>query len=457
MSLAQKYARNLAAIYAAVGSFWVFLSDRVAHSITTNQEALTKFQTFKGLLFIILTTSLIYFLGKRGGKGIEAKTLSKRLHDNKLRNEKIFGQLGEVVLYLNPDNHEVVKCSSAITDVFGYSVEEVLGQKCSFFHLDSSNHEEFGRRYTEDIDRCGISRSQFPLKRKDGSTLEAELTLFNVEEVEPELGSFVVIIRDLTERSHLQAQLQQAQRMGSIGTMASGIAHEMNNPIMIISQYAELIQERMKDDDEISKGSAIIIKQVERVHAISNNLLGYARTDDNPKSVTLSLGEVIERSIELTQANLRHDSIQLELNYPDHCPSVQGYPHQFQQVIINLINNSKYALNERFPESNEDKRLIISLDTNGDSSKTFVVLTIEDHGIGMKQENIDRIFEPFYTTKPRGKGTGLGLWIIYEIVKKHQGRISVESEPNSFTKFVLSFPCSETSSAPQEENMVLRN
>lgn len=182
---------------------------------------------------------------------MEVALLKKQLQTTQTASQTIFTHLGEVVFQLNPETHQVVKCNSAVTTIFGYDPDAVIGRKCNMFHLNPEDQQAFETHYLSDLKEVGVGRSCFPLRHANGSILQTEITLFSLKDILPQDGSLVVIIRDLTERNAMQAQLQQNQKMESIGIMASGIAHEMNNPIMVINGYADLIQSVTGENTEI--------------------------------------------------------------------------------------------------------------------------------------------------------------------------------------------------------------
>jgi signal transduction histidine kinase len=273
------------------------------------------------------------------------------------------------------------------------------------------------------------------------------------------------------EREQMRAQLQQAQKLESIGTLAGGVAHEINNPIMGIMSYAQLILDRLGPDSPVSEYATEIGKETERVATIVKNLLGFARQDKESHHSPARPHDIVEATLSLTRAVMRHDQITLEVDVPTDLPQIKCRSQQLQQVIMNLLTNARDALNQRYPGPDEDKRIIISarmieksvnseplsvisyqssvarvdtdhcsLITDNSSFRRWLRLTVEDHGAGIPEDLRVRIFEPFFTTKPRDKGTGLGLSISHGIVKNHGGELRVESTVGEFTRFHVDLP-----------------
>ena len=235
------------------------------------------------------------------------------------------------------------------------------------------------------------------------------------------------------EKMELEMWLRQSQKLESIGTLASGVAHEINNPLMGIISYAELINDGL-EDESLKEFSAGIIEEGKRVEKIVKNLLSFARQDKESHSPAY-VRDIIDVSLSLLGSVLRKNQITLEMDVPEDLPKVRCRSQQIEQVIINLLTNAKDALNKRYQGYDENKVIRISVKPFEKEGIEWMRTTIEDHGTGMSPELIDRIFDPFFTTKTRDEGTGLGLSVSYGIVKEHMGELLVESEEGKFTSF----------------------
>ena len=250
----------------------------------------------------------------------------------------------------------------------------------------------------------------------------------------------VVAVDDITDlkkaeedKKNMFEQLRQQEKLKAIGTLASGVAHEINNPLTGVINYAQLINERVTDDC-IKEFSRAIIEQGYRMTNIVKSLLSFSCPQkDSPRPT--HIGEIVDASLSLIGSALRQDHIMVKKNIPEDLSLVTCYNHQIEQVMINLLTNARDALNCRYKGYHPDKIIKIAAGSFKHDGYEWVRTTVEDHGIGISEKIIDRVFEPFFTSKPVNEGTGLGLSVSYGIVKEHQGQFLVESEPGHFTRF----------------------
>lgn len=256
---------------------------------------------------------------------------------------------------------------------------------------------------------------------------------------EEDVSRLLVSFSDITNRKQaeqaqleLLAQLQQTQKLESIGTLASGVAHEINNPLMGMLNYAELIGDA--GDQTLKHRSQMILKEGNRIAKIVRNLLSFARQDQEEHSLA-AMVDIIDSSLSLVGSILRKDQITIELDIPDDLPTVKCRSQQIEQVVINLLTNARDALNVQYPEYDENKLIRIAVRTFEKDGVDWIRTTVEDHGPGISEQKSERIFDPFFTTKARHEGTGLGLSVSYGIVREHHGELTVESVPNEYTRF----------------------
>ena len=226
----------------------------------------------------------------------------------------------------------------------------------------------------------------------------------------------------------------QSQRIESIGTLAGGVAHEINNPINGIMNYAQLILDRLEKENPAAGFAQEILHETQRIAKIVRNLLTFARNEKQSHSPA-QLSDIVSSVLSLIQTVMRHDQIILELAIPENLPKIKCRSQQIQQVLMNLLTNARDSLNERYPGHSPAKKLRIAAEMISKQGRTFIRTTVEDSGTGIPPEILDRIFDPFFTTKPKETGTGLGLSISYGIVRDHGGELSVESEPGKYARF----------------------
>jgi signal transduction histidine kinase len=237
------------------------------------------------------------------------------------------------------------------------------------------------------------------------------------------------ILRDVSERTRLQEQLRRTERVAELGTLASGMAHEIGTPMNVILGRAEYLLDRVADEP-VKKGLQTIVAQVERITRVMNQLLTFARRKP-PQPVPVVMQEVIENSIEMFHERLSNHHVQVSMHIDPNCPRVVADSDQMNQVLINLIMNAVHAM----PEGG-------TLRFGLACERDIVKLTVSDTGNGIPKEAADKIFDPFFTTKEFGKGTGLGLTVVKGIVEEHQGSIQVESEEGKGTTFTINLPTS---------------
>jgi signal transduction histidine kinase len=256
---------------------------------------------------------------------------------------------------------------------------------------------------------------------------------------EEQIAAFVL---DITDRKRLEAQLRQQQKLEALGTLASGVAHEINNPINGIMNYAQLITDTAEPKSQTAEYAGEITHETERVATIVRNLLLFARQETQSHSPA-RIQDIVEQTLSLVRAVLQHDQITLTVDVPADIPLLKCRSQQIQQVVMNLLTNARDALNEKYPGYHEAKTLAVRAALFEQGGCPWLRLTVADQGRGISPEIQARIFDPFFTTKPRDKGTGLGLSISHGIVKDHHGVLHFETEPGIGTQFHLDLPVEE--------------
>jgi len=277
---------------------------------------------------------------------------------------------------------------------------------------------------------------------KDGSTVWTDTVISPVVGDDGQTLGILGVSRNMTarkraeeERLALEAQLRQSQKLESIGTLASGIAHEINNPLTGVINYADLIERRV-NDPELREFADGIKSEGLRMAEIVRGLLSFARQGTSEKRPE-RMADIVRASLMLIGALLRRDRIVLRQRIDEELPRVRCNAQQVEQVIINLLTNARDALNRRYPGEDEDKVIEIRIRRIERHGVPWVRTTVEDHGSGVPVDLLGRIFDPFFTTKPRDMGTGLGLSISYGIAQDHGGELTIESEEGTFTRFHL--------------------
>ncbi len=231
-----------------------------------------------------------------------------------------------------------------------------------------------------------------------------------------------------------QEQLLQSRKMASIGTFTSGIAHELNNPLNNISLTAESLMEEFLEmsEEEVSEMVMEILAQADRASQVVKNLLEFSRTE-RPLLLELSIDDVLDRTIKLIKNQIMVTGIHLRRENANDLPPIKGRSQDLQQAFINILLNSIQAMKDLTGDN------IITIRT-GPGPDGYLRIDFSDTGIGIKPDDMKQIFDPFYTTKPVGRGTGLGLSLVYGIIRTHGGYVEVKSEINSGTTFSVYLP-----------------
>lgn len=257
-----------------------------------------------------------------------------------------------------------------------------------------------------------------------------------------QVKSVMEVSTDITEKVLMQAQRMRANHLASIGELAAGVAHEINNPINGIINYAQILRNRTEEGSRERDVSERIIKEGERVAFIVKSLLSFARERKEEK-VPVHVSAILSDALSLTEVHLRKNAIGLTIQMPEELPRVRAHPQQVQQVFLNIINNARYALNEKYPQADPDKVFIIRGEERIADSRRYVCLVFEDHGTGIREDALGKVMIPFFTTKPVNIGTGLGLSISHGIISDHGGTIEIESREGQYTRVSVLIPAYE--------------
>lgn len=238
----------------------------------------------------------------------------------------------------------------------------------------------------------------------------------------------LILFDDITERSELERQLLQADKLSSIGLLAAGVAHEVNTPLAVISTYAQMLAKQVAGDDQKSRLLEKIAKQTFRASEIVNSLLNFSRTTTTD-FIEVNLNKVIQETLSLVEHQVQKAGVRIETHLDADLAPVNGNPNKLQQVFLNLFLNARDAM---------EKGGLLEISTRTEEGGVCVEVT--DTGHGIPEENIHRIYDPFFTTKSGRKGTGLGLSVTYGIIREHGGTIGVVNRPGGGTRFQLEFP-----------------
>jgi signal transduction histidine kinase len=265
---------------------------------------------------------------------------------------------------------------------------------------------------------------------------QGEIFLVHYYPIMDERGEVVSIVRnakDITAEKRVEQRIQHAEKLAALGQLAGGIAHEINNPLGVILCYADLLKGQLADFPQGFKDASTIEKHAVNCQRIVADLLEFARGQETERQPT-DLNPTIEEVVRMVEPQFRRQHCEIELDLKPGLPLVKIDANKMKQVYLNLVMNARQAIKDRG---------VIRIQTRYLPEAGKVHLIFWDNGIGISPEIIDRIFDPFFSTKKTGDGTGLGLSVSYGIVKDHGGDIQVESEPGQWTRFTIELPAED--------------
>jgi PAS domain S-box-containing protein len=327
--------------------------------------------------------------------------------------------------------------------LFGYPEEEILEQP--FERLLAPGFSQEILKETEGAARDeGRWEGELRYRSSDNRVFEGWCVATNLMDEGGRIAGYLHVIRDLTDRKHLELQLIQSEKMASVGELAAGVAHEINNPLSGILSNAEFLQEEIPEEEhERHEEIDEIVSNSERIRVIVRDLLSFSRQKDAEEFSLIQIGAVLEASLNLTGHQMELDNIRIQKDIPEDLPPAYGNTNKIEQVFINILSNARYALNQKYPEGHEEKILDIRASVVKREDKAHVRTEVTDRGIGIPSELIERVVHPFYTTKEQGKGTGLGMSISFNIIQDHQGALEYESAEGKYTRVIVDLPVME--------------
>ena len=320
--------------------------------------------------------------------------------------------------------------------------------------MRSSLHEEsLYEDVRETVSKGGTWAGDYPLRRKDGSVITVETTISPVRDADGTVVSRVVTCHDVTGQRLLEAQLRQSQKMEAIGTLAGGIAHDFNNILAAIIGFTEMVMDDVPLGNPMHRRLELVLKSGFRGRDLIRQILAFSRKAEYERG-PLSLSPLVKETLKLLRASLP-STVRMKTRMGTMSDVVFASPSEVQQVLMNLCTNAAHAMRETGGE------LTVALDeTEVDDASApalelppgkYAEMAVKDTGTGMEEAVMKRIFEPFFTTKEVGQGTGLGLSVVYGIVKALKGNILAESAPGEGALFRVLLPMADTGDASTEK------
>jgi PAS domain S-box-containing protein len=313
--------------------------------------------------------------------------------------------------------------NTRMEQLFGVARQDAVGRQLRSLLPEELAGEIAARGDAEQI--TGIYKQRL---HHQGKALTLNVSITPLVSKSAERIGRLLLFDDVTQRERMEEQMSQTEKLTSLGLLAAGVAHEVNTPLAVISNYIQMLAKQMPDGDPRQSIIEKIVKQTFRASEIVNNLLNFSRTGA-AEAVDIDVNRVVEETLSLVSHPLKTSQIQVVKHLGETLPAVRGSANKLQQVFLNLFLNARDAM----PGGG-------LLEVRTGAHNGSVEIEVVDTGAGIPREHIHRIFDPFFTTKASGRGTGLGLSVSYGIIKEHSGKIDVRSTPGKGTSFHVEFP-----------------
>ncbi|RME19555.1 MAG: PAS domain S-box protein, partial [Deltaproteobacteria bacterium] len=335
------------------------------------------------------------------------------------------------LIMVTDTNRQVLVYNETAARVLGFGKQEVLGQ--DLIRLVPPEDRDL---LTTEISRLiegkpSEAGMEIHLRNREGQLVQIVFHLALLKDHRGDADSIILVGQDLTPLRRLERQIIEAEKMASLGKLAAGIVHELNNPLTSISVYAEYVLKKLESGSLDSKDIEKVRKILEganRIQKLTRDLVSYSRPAEEEPELT-DLNEVVRQGISFCEHTIRKYDIVTNLELASDLPPLLAIRNQLLQVVINLVTNSCQAMEG-------GGELTVSTERRND----HVLLQVADTGVGIPDSHLNKLFEPFFTTKKSGQGTGLGLSIVARIVEHHRGRIEVESSSGEGTAFSIMLP-----------------
>ena len=349
-------------------------------------------------------------------------------------------------------NREVQWANETMHRMLGYEDGSLSGQKTRIFYPDDEEFDRVGRELIPAVEKEGAAELESRWTRKDGTAFDCRIRACTLYPRDPVKGH-IVTVTDISEAKRLEAQLQQAQKMEAIGTLAGGIAHDFNNILGAIIGYAELARMRADQESDVAADLDLVIKSGKRAADLVQQILTISRRHTKERR-PMQLKYILKEALEMLRATLP-STIEVKEVAGKNMVVINADPAQMHQVIMNLCTNAAHAM------QNDGGVLEVGIGdvqvgSGGSESDcldlspgSYLKLTVRDTGYGIPRNLMDKIFDPYFTTKDTGEGTGLGLSVVQGIVKAHEGTITVDSKPGKGTTFHVYLPIIQGEEEPE--------
>lgn len=369
----------------------------------------------------------------------ERRNVEKALQDLAAKWNLTFDAVSDGVCLLD-SNQRIVLCNRSMGALFSATPETMKGRHCW----------EIVHGTRDPIAECPIPRVMKSLRR-ESTELHVGNRWFIVTadpalDASQRLVGFVHIVQDITARKqaeirekHVEASMRQHQRLASLGVLAGGLAHEINNPLMSIIGCSELIKDRLPAGDTLQEFAETMIRESRRVATTVQHLLNFSQSGKHTRERHRPI-DIVEAIKPLIAATMRMDRVLLNVDVAEDLAPVECHAPEIEQVLVALLTNARESLNEKYPGKHPNKVILLTAREIERDGGNWLRFTVEDRGAGIPSQVADRIFDPFFTTRNRATHAGLGLTSSQATLQEHGGALTVETEPGRYTRFQVDLP-----------------
>ncbi len=361
-------------------------------------------------------------------EGAERKKINELL-------ENVFSNVHVLIAYMDTD-FNFIRVNNKYAEADGRGPELFTGK--NYFDLYPAEENEAIFRKVIETGKPYFAKAR-PAKHPERGMIFRDWSLKPVKDADGKISGLVLSLIDVTDNITLYSELLRAEHLASVGRLAAGVAHEVNNPINGIINYAQILLNKFGQESKEYEIANRIIKEGDRIAGIVRSLLSFARESKDEKK-PVHLNDILSDSLALTETMLKKDGIKLAINIGPSLPRINAQPQHIEQVFLNLISNACYGLNLKYPGAHNDKMIKIFAEAFTEDTTQYVRILFYDQGAGIPAEIKDRVIDPFFTTKSASEGTGLGLSISHGIISDHGGRIKIESIEGKFTNVIIELP-----------------
>ena len=423
----------------------VFLElDRQKRSLITNQES--------------LQNSKVELEMKQNELKVQNAALEKAQAETE-ESRKLYHSL----LKTSPDGIIITDLNGKILEASDIAIKllgNMIGKNIEGIHfmqfIPKASKRDLLKIYRSTVNDGMIQNHEIKLNRFDKSEFIGEISASQIKDSNGQLKAYMTVMRDISERKLIEKQLRHSERMSGIGELATGMAHEINQPLNTISLTVDNIifslDNKTITESYLKTKIDKVFDSISRIKKIIDHVRTFARDQDDFVQTGFDINNSINNCISMISEQLHHLDVHLKFSPDAKMPVIKGNAYRFEQVILNLLVNAKDAIEEKQNKNNEKFKKKIEISAYIDDK--FICIEIKDNGIGISPEDIDKVLLPFYTTKDPGHGTGLGLSISYGIIKELNGEIEIQSKLQIGTTILIKIPIKQPRSNIQNNKHV---